>query len=157
MSTPDQRTNPANKPVDDGQLAPRGRSRSINRTPPPPKRDSTALALALVGVILGGIALVLAIAGATGVFAAPASTASCQRLAWAGLPRWTDLSEAFQTDGWTVQAPDFESARASATLVGPTQPDGAQDQVYVRVTCYGSSEGSDALARLKVASKESSQ
>ena len=105
-------------------------------------------------MILGGLALVVAIAGVTGIFASPASTASCQRLAWAGLPRWPDLQTAFNANGWTVQGQSYSSGFADAYLVGPATSDGTQSSVQVHVTCYGGSEGTDALARLRVASTE---
>jgi hypothetical protein len=143
MSTPHEQQPPAADP------AARGRSKTTSKTAPPAKRSNAPLALAIVGVVLGGLALVVGAAAAMGAFATPAATASCQRLAWAGIPRGIDVQP-----GWTVQAPDFESARSSATLVGPAAADGTTSTVYVRVTCYGGSDAADALARLKVASVE---
>jgi hypothetical protein len=118
----------------------------------PPRRDSTPVALAIVGVLLGLAALAIAVLNVTGVIGRSGggiAAGTCQRLAWSALPRPSEVAV-----GWSVQAPEYEVSRVSATLVGPTDSTGsAQSAIYLRITCFDSDAG-EAVSRSRVSNIE---
>ena len=151
MTTPTQ-PDPKDEPLP--VAAPR-RQKKVSAPPPPPRRDSTAVALGIVALVLGLLALVVAVLDASGVIGRSGGTAgggvptgTCQRTAWASMPKTDEVP-----DGWTIQAPDYEVSRVSATLLGQTAADGTQTQVYMRVTCFGD-DASEAIQRSKVSNIE---
>lgn len=116
-----------------------------------PRGEATGRTTRLLAVA----ALVLAVAGVgVAAFAAFApSDDACQRSAWDTAPKDADLPA-----DWTVASSQYDVARKSMSLVGPSPADETTSQavVYATVTCYESG-ASDALARSSDASTAAGQ
>ncbi len=139
----------ASQPESSPDVSPETRAPVRTRGPrtrpaPPPPRDVRPLALGIVAVALAALALLLSVAGATGIIGGGGPYGACQRMAWAAVPHGSELPA-----DWTVQSADFQPSKMAATLAGPMGTDGAQTTAYVIVTCYGNGEGPDALDRTR--------
>ncbi len=113
-------------------------------------RDTTALRLAAVGVVVALVALGLSLRAtlwpATGA-------AACHTVAWNAVPAADSLPS-----GWSIAGSAFTSSGVTSTLSGPAPADGssAGTTVYTTVDCFGG-DASEAIARGSTAARAAGQ
>jgi hypothetical protein len=111
----------------------------------PRRRLDGGTGLALLAVVIAGVALAIGLVNALG-----RGQAGCDTAAWDAVPAASALPA-----GWTLGTTDFYVGSQTTTLVGPLTDDSAGGAaVYASVTCYGDSAG-DALRRTRTSAESS--
>jgi len=113
--------------------------------PAPGRRLGGAAVIALLALVVAGVALVLGLATALG-----RGQAGCQEAAWDAVPASSALPA-----GWALGSTDYYVASQTTTLGGPPTDDATGGAaVYTSVTCFGDS-AADVLGRSRSSAEES--